>query len=139
MPANGGRAKCDVMCADRFPLLTEEERLLPPQHREPEAILPSCPGGLGEMSESVRVSLCNRQRGQSKRPPCKELVLHLKLWGSWALSRVSVPSALTCPATMDRGAGALTVAPLTLHALDLLLQDMLETCCLALFCPTLPV
>lgn len=81
VPTNGGRAKCDVMCADRFPLLTEDECLLPPQHREPEAILPSCPGGLGEMSESVRVSLCNRQRGQSKRPPSKELVLHPKLMG----------------------------------------------------------
>lgn len=63
VPANGGRAKCDVMCADPSPLLTEDQRLLPPQHREPGALPLGPPQYLEEMSEWRGFPLCYRQRG----------------------------------------------------------------------------
>lgn len=60
VPTNGGRARRDVMCADPSPLLTEDQRLLPPQHREPGAGV--C---LGEMSEWGEGSPCAARRGAS--------------------------------------------------------------------------
>lgn len=68
MPTNGGRAKRDVMCADPSPLLTEDQRLLPPQHREPGATLPSHPEVSGGHDGVGRgFPFCCRQRGRSKR------------------------------------------------------------------------
>ena len=60
VPTNGGCAKRDVMCADPSPLHTEDQCLLPPQHREPGAALPS---GLGVFGGDVGVG---RQRGWSQ-------------------------------------------------------------------------
>lgn len=143
VPANGGRAKRDVMCADPSPLLTEDQRLLPPQHREPGAALSSCPGVFGG---DVRVgrgkSLCYERRGWSKRssPP--------QSWSPpadgapgapgavWRVSPLCVP-LVPLPWTEELAPSTLwLLAP---HALDLPLQDMLETCFLALFWPPLPV
>lgn len=61
------------------------------------------------------------------------------LRGPLALSRLLGPSAFYLYPAMDRGGGSIDpAAPLTPPARDLPLQDMLETCFLALFCPTLP-
>lgn len=54
LPTNGGRAKCDVMCADPSPLLTEDQRLLPLQHGEPGAALPSCGAVWGRCQSGER-------------------------------------------------------------------------------------
>ena len=89
MPANGGCAKRDVMCADPSPLLTEDQCLLPPQHRERGAVLPS---GLGVSGGDVGV---RRQRGQSQ--------------GIWSFTPADgVPGAAqgvspSCPCSGQRG------------------------------------
>lgn len=62
VPTNGVRAKHDVMCADRFPLFAEDQRLLPLQHREPGATLPSRLGCLEE-TEWGEGSPCAAGRG----------------------------------------------------------------------------
>ena len=88
VPANGVRAKHDVMCADRFPLLAEDRRLLPLRRREPRVTLPSRLGCSGE-TVGRGFLLCRRQGGKSKRTTLPTL----STWGSWALSKVSAPSA----------------------------------------------
>lgn len=63
MPANGGCAKGDVMCADPSPLLTEDQCLLPPRLREPGAVLPSRPEMFRGRRSGERVPLVLQAEG----------------------------------------------------------------------------
>lgn len=113
VPANGGRAKRDVMCADPSPLLTEDQCLLPPQHRERGAVLPS---GLGVSGGDVGVG---RQRGQSQ--------------GIWSFTPADgvpgaaqgvSPSAFHLLLQWTEGVALWTLLLLLPHALDLPHQDI---------------
>lgn len=94
MPTNGGCAKRDVMCADLSPLLTEDQCLLPPQHREPGAALPS---GLGVFGGDVGVG---RQRGWSQG-----IWSFIPADGVPGAAQGVSPSVFHLPPAMDRGAG----------------------------------
>lgn len=114
VPTNGGCAKHDVMCADHFPLLTEDRCWLFPQRREPGATLPSHPGCLGRCQSGRGFPLCCRQGGQSERT----ILLTLSRWGSWALSTVSVLCVPLAPLRWTEEVARGPLVPRTLHILD---------------------